>query len=82
MSLPLKFGKMRGTLVYLKRTKEFLSVRMCVFMFWGLCGSSLVGYKLHVGLIFLSPAKGQEVKIHKDDDDSLLLTFNCSSCLL
>jgi len=43
MSLPLKFGKMRGTLVYLKRTKEFLSVRMCVFMFWGLCGSSLVG---------------------------------------
>jgi len=41
-----------------------------------------VGYKLHVGLIFLSPAKGQEVKIHKDDDDSLLLTFNCSSCLL
>lgn len=88
MSLPLKYGKMRGTLVYLKRfllkkiEGEFKCARMSLFMFCGLCGLSLVHYKFHVGLFFLSPARGQEVKIHKDDDDRLLLTFNCMLILL
>lgn len=73
MSLPLKYGKMRGTLVYLKRTKESFQVCVCAC----LCFEVFVA---HLLWFFLSPARGQEVKIHKDDDDSLLLTFNCSSC--